>query len=153
MYFYYIHAYSHNITFMMHLFDIPFHGKFAYMYYLLYLLSNKWIRCYMDCRADLQSPDPCSFYPTFYSLAPLFVHFALCFTHYQDKSADAIKNSMHDVVNVQSLVIRHQVVMLQAKWSVHDHAALINWYTALSVQHAAPSHYCQHLALGICMLC
>ena len=63
----------------------------------------------------------------------------------------AMKNPIHDVVDVQSLVSRHQLNMLHY-WRfcilIIAHAILMNRYTDLSVWHAAPSNYLQHVPLS-----
>ena len=101
------------------------------------------IKCSIDRQAGLRSPDPCSCYPTFYSLTPFFfiLPFILIITKINNQSV--MRKSIHDVVDVQSLGSRHQMIMLHY-WIFYirmtAHAALRNSHTALSIRHAAPSN-------------
>ena len=115
------------------------------MYFLSYLLENK---CYIDCKAGLRGPDPCSFCPTFYSLAPCFAHFAILIIT-EISNQIAMRKAIHDVVDVQSLGSGHQMSMLHY-WIFYitANAALRTSHTALSIWHAAPSNCYYYQVLG-----
>ena len=61
----------------------------------------------------------------------------------------AMRKSIHDVVDMQSLGSKHQMNTLHKLiFYITVHAALGNSYAALSIRHAAPSNYWQYVALS-----
>ena len=67
----------------MDLFNIPLCGKKNTLIHVFFYYIHWETKCYVDRQADLRGPDPCSFCPTFYSLAPFFfAHFAIRFNQY-----------------------------------------------------------------------
>ena len=112
----YFHAHSHKKTIcMMDSFNIP-HGDENLDTCIFYYISWE-IKCYIDCQAGLWGPNPCSCCPTFYSLAPFFVHFALVWIITEINHQMAMKKSIHGVVDVQSLGSRHRLRMFHY-WSI-----------------------------------
>ena len=126
---------------MMDLFNIPLCGKkLWYMYFLLYFLVDKMLH-----RPPSGSPRPGSLL----MFPPLFIHFLHFFFFSfvliitQISNQIAMRKSIRDVVDVQSLGSRHQMKMLHY-WIFYiriiAHATLRNSHTALSIRHAAPSN-------------
>ena len=123
-------------TCMMVLINIPLCGK---NYDTLFFSYISWeIKCYIDHQAGFRGPDPCLCCPTFLLILP----FILTITKISDQMA--MRKSIHDVVDVQSLGSRYQMNMLHY-WIFHIrvtvHAVLRNSHTALSIRRAAPSNY------------
>ena len=129
-------------TCMMDLFNIPpCSKKLWYMYFLLYFLGNKMLH-----RPPSGPPRPGSLLmlPHFVFTCSFFffiLPFVLIFTKISNQFA--MRKSIHDVDDVQSLGSRHQMSMphyciFHIRITVH--AALRNSHTALSIRHAAPSN-------------
>ena len=126
---------------MMDLFNIPLRGeKLWYMYF--YYISWE-IKCYIDRQAGLRGPNPWSCCPTFYSLAPLFLILPFILIIIKISNQIAMRKSIHDMVDVQSLGSRHQLSMLHY-WifylRITAHAAVRNSHTALRIRHAVLSN-------------
>ena len=76
------------------------------------------------------------------SIFLLILPFVLIITQVSHQMA--MRKSIHDMDDVQSLGSRHQISMLHY-WICYIftlHAALRNSYTALGIRHAVPSNYC-----------
>ena len=131
-----------NVMCKMDLSNIPLCGKkLCYMYFLLYFLGNKMLH-----RPPSGPPRPGSFLmlPHFLFTCSIFI-FILSFVLIITKISNqiAMRKSIHDVVDVQSLGSRHQMSMLHY-WifyiGITAHAALRNSDTALNIRHAVPSN-------------
>ena len=129
-------------TRMMDLFNIPLCGKkLWYMYYLLYLLGNKMLH---RPPSGPSRPGSLLMLPHFLFTSSIFffiLPFVLGITKISNQIA--MRKSIHDVVDVQSLGSRHQMSMLYY-WifyiRITAYAAVRNTHTALSIRHAALSN-------------
>ena len=149
MVFCYIHTHSKKTTYVMDLVNIPRCGKnFDTLFFINFLGNN------MLHRPPRRPPRPGSLLMLLYflftcSIFLLILPFVFIITEISHHMA--MRKSIHDVVDVQSLWSRHQMSMLHY-WifcrRVTVHAALRNSHTALSIWHAAPSNYWYYVALS-----
>ena len=129
-------------TCMMDLFDIPLCGKKTLKH--LFWLYNLWNKLLHRPPSGPPRPGSLLILPHFLFTCSIFVlilPLVLFVTKISNKIA--MKKSIHDVVDLQSVGPRHQMSMLPY-WKFHiriaAHAALRNSHTVLSIRHAAPSN-------------